>query len=468
VIRRHATAFRLAVMAGDALGAYLLFIAVSIARFGDDWRARWATVGAEAVVIAAIFSGLWVTALWLANLYRPRARLSVQAEIADVLRSAVAVAVLVFCLLFVFKLPNVSRVFLLQLLAANVLVTLTVRTTIRIGFQLLRRRGLSARLLLIVGDGASARDFAGRVRRHPELGLRIVGFITPDDEPGQPVESYGVRLGAIRDIETILHGSVIDEVAICLEPSQLALVEPIARFCEDEGRIVRIPLDDATPLLDGGRTEDFDSIEVLSLVRGPDHAAALLLKRLLDIVGAGIGLLVLSPVLAGIAVWILVRDGRPILFRQERVGLNLRPFDVIKFRTMAPDAEERLAELMDQNVLTGPAFKLDDDPRLTKTGPTLRRLSLDELPQLVNVLRGDMSLVGPRPPLPREVADYGIWHRRRLSMKPGITGLWQVEARRDPEFDRWVALDLHYIDRWSLWLDLKIMAKTVPAMVAGR
>jgi lipopolysaccharide/colanic/teichoic acid biosynthesis glycosyltransferase len=257
-------------------------------------------------------------------------------------------------------------------------------------------------------------------------------------------------------------------VAICLEPDQAAMVEPIARLCEDEGRIVRIPLDRGAPTLTGGRIEDFDTITVLSLVRGPDHAAALILKRLVDVVGAAIGLVVLSPLLVVLAVWIRIVDGAPVLFRQERVGLNLRPFPVVKFRTMAPDAEERLPELLDQNVLSGHAFKLDDDPRLTRTGPLLRRTSFDELPQLWNVLIGQMSLVGPRPPLPREVAGYDIWHRRRLSMKPGITGLWQVEARRDPEFDRWVALDLAYIDRWSLWLDLKIMLKTVPAMLAGR
>jgi exopolysaccharide biosynthesis polyprenyl glycosylphosphotransferase len=261
---------------------------------------------------------------------------------------------------------------------------------------------------------------------------------------------------------------VIDEVAICVEPGDVALIEPIARLCEDEGRLVRIPLDSAAPTLTGGRVEEFDGIEVLSLVRGPDHAAALVLKRLLDVAGAIVGLVILSPVLVAIAAWIVAVDGHPILFRQPRVGLNLRPFSVVKFRTMTVDAEQRLAEVLDRNLLVGHAFKLDDDPRLTRTGRFLRRTSLDELPQLWNVLLGQMSLVGPRPPLPREVADYDIWHRRRLSMKPGITGLWQVEARREVEFDRWVALDLSYIDRWSLWLDVKIIARTVPAMLSGR
>jgi exopolysaccharide biosynthesis polyprenyl glycosylphosphotransferase len=468
MIRRHATTFRLALMAADGLGAFVLFCAVSIARFGIDWRERWEAISAGPFLVAALFAALWVTTLWLANLYRLRARWSIRSELVDIVRSAVVLAVLVFCLLYAFKLPTVSRLFIVQLFVTEIVVTLTIRTVLRLGFRLLRRRGGSARFLLIVGDGPSARDFADRIRRHRELGLRIDGFIGTTMEPGLPVESFGIRLGRVDDIGDILHARVIDEVAICLEPDQAALVEPIARLCEDEGRIVRIPLDGAAPTLTGGRVEDFDGIVVLSLVRGPDHAAALLLKRLIDVVGAVVGLIVLSPVLASIAIWLRAVDGGPVLFRQKRVGLNLRPFPVVKFRTMAVDAEERLEELRDQNVLVGHAFKLDDDPRLTRTGRILRRTSLDELPQLWNVLAGQMSLVGPRPPLPTEVAGYDIWHRRRLSMKPGITGLWQVEARNDPEFDRWVALDLTYIDRWSLWLDVKIMLRTVPAMLAGR
>jgi lipopolysaccharide/colanic/teichoic acid biosynthesis glycosyltransferase len=166
-----------------------------------------------------------------------------------------------------------------------------------------------------------------------------------------------------------------------------------------------------------------------------------------------------------LAVGVRVRDGAPVLFRQTRIGEHGRPFKVVKFRTMAVDAEERLSELEALNEIQGHAFKVTHDPRVTRTGRFLRALSLDELPQLWNVLRGEMSLVGPRPPLPREVDGYDIWHRRRLSMKPGITGLWQVAARREPEFDRWVRMDLEYIDRWSLWLDLKIMARTIPAVI---
>jgi lipopolysaccharide/colanic/teichoic acid biosynthesis glycosyltransferase len=190
------------------------------------------------------------------------------------------------------------------------------------------------------------------------------------------------------------------------------------------------------------------------------------MKRMADALLAGAFLIALSPLFAGLALYIKWRDGGPVLFRQTRVGLNGRLFTLLKFRTMLPDAERRKREIEHLNEVRGRAFKLTNDPRLTRSGPFLRRTGLDELPQLWNVLRGDMSLVGPRPPLPTEVMTYDVWHRRRLSMKPGITGLWQVSARREAEFDRWVALDLEYIDRWSLWLDLKIMLRSVPAILA--
>lgn len=454
-------------MSADAVGSMVLFWAISVARFGPRWQEQWRLAGADAVLLAGSFAALWVGSLWLANLYRLRARWAIRSDVFDIIRSATVVAVVTFSLLFVLKLPNVSRVFLVQLFALEVVLTIAVRVAVRVGFRVLRRRGNSARFLLIVGDGQSARAFAERVVRHRELGLRIAGFAGAASASG-PVGHYGDRIGRIDDIEALIHGQVIDEVAICLEPEDTAYVQPLARLCEDEGRIVRIPLDAGAPTVTGGRVEEFDGISVLSLVHGPDHELALVLKRLIDIALATLGLTLTAPLLASIALCIRWRDGGPILFRQERVGLNLRAFPVLKFRTMAVDAESRLDGLLERNVLVGQAFKLDDDPRITKTGRFLRRTSLDELPQLWNVLRGQMSLVGPRPPLPREVAAYDVWHRRRLSMKPGITGLWQVQGRREPEFDRWVALDLAYIDRWSLWLDLKIILRTVPAMLSGR
>ena len=191
-------------------------------------------------------------------------------------------------------------------------------------------------------------------------------------------------------------------------------------------------------------------------------------RRGFDVVLASIGLVLLAPVMALIVVVIALVDGGTVLFSQRRIGLGGRPFACFKFRTMLPDAEARLDELRIHNEIRGPAFKLADDPRLTRTGRFLRVSSLDELPQLFNVLRGEMSLVGPRPPLPEEVDQYAPWHHRRLTVKPGLTGLWQVAGRQDDDFDRWVELDLAYIDRRSFWLDLEIILRTIPAMFHGR
>jgi exopolysaccharide biosynthesis polyprenyl glycosylphosphotransferase len=245
-------------------------------------------------------------------------------------------------------------------------------------------------------------------------------------------------------------------------------VDAIAHVAEEEGKIVRVPMDVLDRAFTAGRVEDLDGTPVYSLVSGPDRAVGLALKRAVDLGVAGLGLVVLSPILGAVALAMRLTEGPPVLFRQTRVGLHGRPFSVLKFRTMVVDAEARRAELEARNQVRGPAFKVEDDPRVTSLGRWLRRLSIDELPQLWNVLRGDMSLVGPRPPLPDEVARYDIWHRRRLSMKPGVTGLWQVSARQNTDFDERAELDLVYIDRWSLWLDLKILARTIPAALEGR
>jgi lipopolysaccharide/colanic/teichoic acid biosynthesis glycosyltransferase len=193
---------------------------------------------------------------------------------------------------------------------------------------------------------------------------------------------------------------------------------------------------------------------------------ALAVKRGLDVVGAAVGLVLLGPLLAAVAALIVATDGRPVLFVQERAGLNGKPFRIVKFRTMRNGADDERAKLRERNEVAGGAsFKLTDDPRVTRTGRFLRRTSLDELPQLWNVLLGDMSLVGPRPHPFDDVDGYADWHFRRLSVKPGVTGLWQISARSDPDFDTWVRLDLEYIDTWSLALDLRILLGTIPALL---
>ena len=460
-------ALRLGLLAADALSALALFLVLSLALFGNAWVSTWRNAGFDPFAIATIYAAAWVGALWIHDLYRLRSRWSIRSEVRDVLRADLLLAVASFSALFLFKLPDVSRRFLITLFVAQLIVTLASRISIRLTLGALRDRGRNRHYMLVVGTDAAARRFADRVERHRELGLRVIGHLALAAESTDAVGPRPV-LGTLDDIETIFHAHVVDEVAICVSAEHLGLVEPVTRLCEEEGKIVRIPVADLGLTLPGGRLEEFDGISVLSLAYGPDRVLALAGKRLVDIVVGVVALILLTPVLGLVALLVRALDGGPILFHQTRVGLHGRPFEVAKFRTMQPDAEGRLAELLDRNEIRGPAFKVTDDPRLTRTGRILRATSLDELPQIWNVLRGEMSLVGPRPPLPREVEGYDLWHRRRLSMKPGITGLWQVQGRREEEFDRWVELDLAYIDRWSIWLDLKIMVRTIPAMFHGR
>jgi exopolysaccharide biosynthesis polyprenyl glycosylphosphotransferase len=465
MIRRHAFGFRTLLMTADGVLAIALLVALSVIRFGSDWLGVWRPVLEQPAVFAVVYAGTWVGALWFYGLYRPRARWSVRSEGLAIGRAAVVIALITGSVLFAFKLPDVSRLFLVLLFPSQWAVTLATRVLLRLAFERLRQRGYNTRYVLVVGTGPRAQAFASKLEGHQELGLRVIGFL--DDKP-QSLPSEWRYLGKLESIEALLHTEVIDEVALCLPFSHWDHMNAIAHLCEEEGKIVRVPVDMLDHAFASGRFEDLDGTPVYSLVSGPDRIAAFVVKRIFDVVIATLALIVLSPVMALVWLWIRVRDGTPILFRQQRVGLHGRRFELLKYRTMVLDAEARLSDLAGQSEIEGAAFKITDDPRVTRTGRFLRRTSLDELPQLWNVIRGDMSLVGPRPALPREVETYDLWHRRRLSMKPGITGLWQVSARRSGSFDTWAQLDLSYIDRWSLWLDLKILARTLPAAIEGR
>ncbi len=467
MIRRYATQLRALLMVADAAVAVGVVLVVSVLRFGRDWVGWWGEIVPQPGPLVAAYAVAWVVVLTFHGLYRPRARWSLRSEASAVLRATLTTALLTLSVLFLFRLPDVSRLFLVTLFPIQALATLGVRAMLRLGFEWLRRHGYNTRYVLVVGAGPRGRSFAQRLEDHAALGLRVVGFL--DDDPSYSDLPGGwPYLGPLDRLQGILHDRVIDEVAICLPFTQWNLIDVVTGVCEDEGKIVRIPMDVLDRAISTGRVEELDGIAVISLVSGPDRALALGMKRVIDLAGGGLGLVLLSPLLLACAIAILLGDGRPVFFRQRRVGLHGRPFQVLKFRSMTRDAEARRGEVDDRNEVNGRAFKVTDDPRITQVGRWLRRTSFDELPQLWNVLRGEMSLVGPRPPLPDEVEQYDIWHRRRLSMKPGITGLWQVRARRDPDFDRWVAADLEYIDRWSLWLDLRILARTIPAALQGR
>jgi exopolysaccharide biosynthesis polyprenyl glycosylphosphotransferase len=458
-------ALRLGLMVADGASATIVFLLVSLARFGDgQWLGIWQQFGIDIRLAAILFGLVWVGALWYRGLYRLRARWRLQTEALDIFRATILVAAFALSALFVLKQVDVSRLFLLTLFIVQPLVALAGRATLRAGFGLLRQRGYNARFMLVVGSGRLAQDFADRVESRPVLGIRVIGHLSVPGDPSGVVTRPIV--GTVDDISTIFHSETVDEVAVCVDYGS-AYLEPVVRLAASEGKTVRVPIDPLEGALAGASEEEFEGMVVRSLAHDGQRELGLAIKRLIDIGGALAALVMLSPLLLGVAGVVSLRDGRPILFRQTRIGLHGRPFTIYKFRTMVPDAEDRLDEVAHLNERTAVAFKAANDPRITRLGRTLRRSSIDELPQLWNVLFGSMSLVGPRPPLPGEVDLYDIWHRRRLSMKPGITGLWQVQARSDPDFDRWVERDLSYIDRWSLWLDVQILALTIPAMLRG-
>jgi exopolysaccharide biosynthesis polyprenyl glycosylphosphotransferase len=324
--------------------------------------------------------------------------------------------------------------------------------------------------LVIVGTNERAIELARKITAHPEVGYYLVGFVD-EHWSGDTAfrESGHTVVSDFKGFQDYLRDHVIDEVIICTPIKSLYDSSyRILRQCEQQGVTVRISSNLFTPISGSYRVDRLEEQTVLTINAGEMRGPGMIIKRFLDFFVSLTTLLLLLPMLLAVAIAIKIDSSGPILFIQERVGLNKRRFRLYKFRTMVDDAEMRLAELEHCNEVSGPVFKIKRDPRITRVGEFLRKSSLDELPQLINVIKGDMSLVGPRP-LP--VRDYrGFtenWHRRRFSVRPGITCLWQVCGRSSIPFERWMELDMQYIDQWSLMLDFKILLKTIPAVVKG-
>ena len=467
--RRHLMTLRLFLLLADGLVAWFVFLLVSAFRFGPvDPNAQW-SVSLDIGLSALVFALVWVAVLWTMGLYQLGARWGLMAEARDLARATLAVLALTLSALFLLHQDDVSRFFLAILFVAQPLASLAVRAVARAWFEAIRRRSGNGSYMLIVGTDALAQAFADRVEARRELGLQVVGHLALKPASGGETNALTRPvLGTVDDIGQVFRTRVVDEVAICLPDSATAYLDPLIAIAADEGKTVRVPAHLEESVLTGALHEEFEGFLVRSVIHDGHRDLELAAKRLLDIVGAIVGLVLLSPLLLAIALLVRVREGSPVLFRQTRVGRHGRPFTIYKFRTMVPDAEDQFESVRHLNERNGAAFKATRDPRVTPMGGWLRKTSIDELPQLWNVLEGAMSLVGPRPPLPDEVAQYDIWHRRRLSMRPGVTGLWQVEARRAPEFEQWVERDLNYIDSWTLWLDLKILVRTVPAVLSGK
>jgi len=318
--------------------------------------------------------------------------------------------------------------------------------------------------ILLVGASSPALSVAGALSPRPDLRLQAIGIVAPTPPPS----SYPLPfLGFLSDFPSVLHANVLDAVAVLSAGLPPGEVESILSQCAVEGIEIwllpaQLPHAPVPPVLD-----DFEGRPMLVFSRNDHPLWGLAVKRLFDICASAVLLLLLSPLFLVFALLVKRSSPGPVFFSQIRSTRHGRTFPMYKFRTMVANAEALRESLADRNEVSGPVFKIRDDPRVTPVGRFLRRYSLDELPQLWNVLRGDMSLVGPRPPIPAEVEQYEPWQRRRLSMRSGCTCLWQVGGRNDLEFDDWMRLDLQYIDSWSLLLDFKILLKTFSAMIRG-
>ncbi len=318
---------------------------------------------------------------------------------------------------------------------------------------------------VIVGRTNTA-EIAKDLDMHPVWNYNVLGVVDSKAEDGASASFAG--LGTIADLEEILMRHVVDEVIIALPvKSHYASIERVIAICENVGVQVQYPEDlfDVSWSSHCHRVDQDHDRVILKMVQ-EDYRSRI--KRAIDIVGATIGLIVCSPLLVVVAILIKSTSKGPIFFKQERYGLGKRRFRIYKFRTMIEDAEIAQSALEHLNQNSGPVFKIFKDPRVTRVGSFLRKSSIDELPQLINVLKGEMSLVGPRPLNLRDVSRFSeAWLMRRFSVKPGITCLWQISGRSNISFDRWIAMDLHYIDHWSLHLDLRILALTLPAVIKG-
>ena len=387
----------------------------------------------------------------------------------NLLNQLAIVLVLIYAGLYIFRQDDVSRTYVLLIGVVDFVLLIMGRYVSYNGIAWIRRKMGRYHYFLIIGCGTRAHEMATLIEESRGMGLRLVGFVDPTSEGSKLGDVFGdYQVFPINEIEKILEKRVVDEVVFAVSMQELARLEPLMSHCANVGVKTRVQLEFLPASYSHIYLENFRDVPLLSLSTAPESELLLLLKRIADVVMASASLVLLAPVMLLIAAAIRITSPGNVLFRQTRCGLGGREFTLYKFRSMVNNAEQLRAELHQLNESDGPTFKISDDPRITPVGRILRRFSLDELPQLWNIFRGDMSFVGPRPAIPDEVEKYEPWQRRRLRMRPGLTCIWVLEGRSDVEFHRWIQLDLAYIDNWSLWLDCKIFFRTIPIVISGK
>jgi exopolysaccharide biosynthesis polyprenyl glycosylphosphotransferase len=412
----------------------------------------------------------WHLIYSVCHLYESKRLCTAREVMLEILKATGLAAACLLVIAALFKIRMITFPFLILFWSINSLALLASRALLRRLLGGIRKYGRNLRYTIILGTNSRALAFARLLRGKPEWGYRNLGFV--DDPWSGLTDFYRTGNSLVSDFDGLaefLRNNIVDEVAIYLPLRSLhAQASAVAALCEQHGITVRYDSDVFGVSTKRTPAEDFDADPYFVHSREHRDGWAFVLKRLFDICSSFALLLLFLPLLVIAACLIKLTSPGPVFFLQERIGTNKRRFHIWKFRTMVPEAESLMPQLEAKNEVSGPVFKIKNDPRITPIGKWMRRTSIDELPQLVNVLKGDMSLVGPRPLPVRDFHGFSEdWQRRRFSVRPGITCLWQVQGRSAIGFEQWMELDLKYLDEWSLWLDLKILAMTIPAVVKG-
>ncbi len=434
------------------------------------------TIAPNYYIVLLMIIIIWYVAFTLFDLYASYRKQTLDQILWNMIKAVSTGMLVMFLCMYIFKITDVSRIMIGIFFLLNiVLLTLSKGTAYRI-LTHYRQKGFNFRNVLIVGSRERAKDVINAIGDQLGSGFRVLGCLELDKgETGQKVGNGIEVIGTVDDLEKTLWQEVVDELIFAMPLKMIQNVDKYISIAEDIGVSVRIIPDwqlqklNYRPGIASIQFDEFLGLPTLALTTTPTNKGELLIKSAFDYVSTGIAMILFLPVFLLISCAIKLFSRGPIFFKQERCGLNGRRFMMYKFRTMVADAEARRQALDALDEADGPVFKIRKDPRIIPfVGTLLRKTSLDELPQLINILKGEMSLVGPRPPIPAEVEKYDIWQRRRLSMKPGVTCIWQVTpSRNEIPFEEWMKMDLSYIDKWSLGLDFKILFRTARAVFMG-
>lgn len=442
----------------------MAFVAAYQTRLRLHFERVFAIDSAVAVLLVVVASLCWVAAGYWLNIYEKLDSAHSKVILRDTFRQSLLGVICIVIAQYLTRL-DLSRSFVTLFGVYSWIFLCLFRLNAKRWIGSVRREFGAAHYIMVVGTGDRALSLGRALEQSSDYGVKLIGFL--DQRPGQLRLSTTFPVHALSELPTLLREQIIDEIIFAVDSGQLAGMEDVFLLCDEDGVRTRVIVDFFPHINSDVYLDRLGRIPLLTFSAAPHDEIRLLLKRASDVLLAAAALVLLSPFMLLIALAIRLTSPGPAIFRQVRCGLNGRRFVFYKFRSMCDNAEALKPQLMHLN-RKQTAFKIPDDPRLTRLGRFLRKFSLDEFPQLWNVIKGDMSLVGPRPAVPGEVEQYQSWQRRRLRMRPGLTCLWAVSGRDALDFETWMKMDMQYIDNWSLTLDWKIMLRTIPRVLTGK